>query len=292
MRRGADVVLADVRFAVAPAVIASANGIQLAYDDVGAGLPLVFLHAFPLDRSMWAPQFGALVGRARCVAPDARGLGASSGRAPYSMDQYADDIASFLDARGVEKAVLCGLSLGGYVIFAFWRRHRDRARALILCDTRAGSDTEEGKQRRRDLIALARAQGAGAVADSMLTDMLSKATREQDAETMATVRAMMASVPVEGMVGALTAMMARPDSTPTLATIDVPALIVVGEDDAPTPPKESAVLHAAIAGSRLEVIPKAGHLSNLEQPTAFNRVVRAFVGAGLGTRDSGLGIGD
>ena len=130
-------------------MITTVNGIQLSYDDIGTDLPIVFVHAFPLDRSMWAPQVGALVRQGRCIAPDLRGFGASTPAPPYSMDQYADDIAALLDMLGVPASVVVGLSMGGYVAFAFWRRHRARVRALVLAATRAGADTDEGREKRR-----------------------------------------------------------------------------------------------------------------------------------------------
>jgi 3-oxoadipate enol-lactonase len=258
-------------------LIAPVNGIQLSYDDAGSGLPVVFLHGFPLDRSMWAPQVGALVGQARCITPDMRGLGASSGAAPYSMDQYADDVAALMDTLALDDAVLVGLSMGGYIAFAFWRRHRARVRALVLADTRAGADSEEGREKRRRLIEVARARGSATVAEMQLASMVGTTTRERRPTVADTVRAMMAAAPVDGIVGALEAMMARPDSTPTLATIEVPTLIVVGDEDGLTPPSEAHSMHEQIRGSRLEVLPRTGHVSNLEQPSAFNHVVSEFV---------------
>jgi pimeloyl-ACP methyl ester carboxylesterase len=258
-------------------VIASINSIQLSYDDVGTDLPIVFLHAFPLDRSMWAPQVGALVRQGRCIAPDLRGLGASTPAPPYSMDQYADDVAALLDVLGTRPVVLVGLSMGGYIAFAFWRRHRARVRALVLADTRAGADTDEGREKRRRLIEVARSRGSATVADMQIASMVSEATRQRRPEVAEAVRAMMAAAPAEGIVGALEAMMARPDSTPTLATIDVPTLIVVGKEDTLTPPNEAQAMHEQVRGSRLEVLTQAGHISNLERPAAFTHVLSEFV---------------
>jgi 3-oxoadipate enol-lactonase len=250
---------------------------NLAYDSAGAGTPIVFLHGFPHTRTLWAPQLDALGRQFRCIAPDLRGFGESEARPPYSMDQYADDIAHLLDTLGIERAVVGGLSMGGYIAFAFWRRHRERVRALILADTRSGADSAEGRQKRRDTIALARTRGAGAVADAMIEGMVGKSTRRERPKLVRSVHAMLASAPVEGIVGALEAMMTRPDSTPTLATIDVPTLIVVGDEDVLTPPAESRAMQGAIPGSRLAVIPAAGHVSNLERPEEFNRTVGEFM---------------
>jgi 3-oxoadipate enol-lactonase len=262
-------------------VIARLNGIQLSYDEVGTGRPIVFLHGFPLDRSMWAPQVGALVRQGRCIAPDLRGFGTSTPAPPYSMDQYADDVAALLDTLGVEPAIVAGLSMGGYIVFAFWRRHRARVRAVVLADTRAGPDTDEGREKRRRLIEVARSRGSAAVAEMQIASMVGETTRQRRPDVVDAVRAMMAAAPVDGVVGALEAMMARPDSTSTLATIDVPSLIVVGEEDTLTPPKEAKAMHERLRGSRLEVIAQAGHVSNLERPAAFTHVLSEFVD-GLG----------
>ena len=258
-------------------MIATVNGLPLSYDDVGADVPIVFLHAFPLDRSMWAPQVGALVRQGRCIVPDLRGFGATTTAPPYSMDQYANDVAGLLDSLGAPPAIVVGLSMGGYVAFAFWRRHRAKVRALVLADTRATADTDEGREKRRRLIEVARSRGSGTVAEMQIGTMVGETTRARRPEVVETVRSMMTAAPTDGIVGALEAMMARPDSTPTLATIDVPTLIVVGEEDTITPPVEAQAMHEKIRGSRVEVIARAGHISNLERPAAFNHVLMEFV---------------
>lgn len=251
----------------------------LAHADVGRGLPVVLLHAFPLNRMMWEPQIAALFGECRCIAPDLRGFGDSPRSGPYSIDQYADDVVALLDALQIERAVVGGLSMGGYVALALWRRHRKRIRALVLADTRSGADTDEGKQKRGELIALAQSEGSAAVADRQITGLLGKSTREKQPELVDRIRSIMAGESPAGIVGALEAMRDRPDSTPLLAGIDVPTLIVVGDEDVVTPPKEARAMHEAIRGSRLEVIPAAGHLSNLERPAAFNAALSDFVGS-------------
>ena len=256
------------------------NSVRLAYDDVGAGPPIVFLHAFPLDRSMWAPQVGALIRRGRCIAPDMRGLGGSAPGPPYSMDQYADDVAELLAALGVETAVVVGLSMGGYVAMALWRRHRSLIRALVLADTRSGADSEEGREKRVRLIEVARSRGSASVAEMQIASMIGETTRRRRPDVVESVRGMMAAAPVEGIVGALEAMMGRPDSTPTLDTIDVPTLIIVGDEDTLTPPSEAEAMQARIRGSRLEVVRQAGHICNLERPAAFNHLLIEFAKGG------------
>jgi len=260
-------------------VIALVGDTEIAFDDIGSGLPVVFVHAFPLNRTMWDPQVTALVGECRCIPIDLRGFGDSKASAPYSMDQYADDVVAVLDTLQIEQAVIVGLSLGGYVTFALWRRHRSRVRALVLADTRADADTSDNIARRRGLIELAETQGSVAVANVQIAGLVGKTTRDKRPDIYDSVHRLIAQAPPEGIVGALGAMMARPDSTPTLSTIDVPTLIVVGSEDVSTPPRDARTLHAAIPGSRLEVLQQAGHLSNLERPAAFNTVVTEFLGS-------------
>ncbi len=258
-------------------MIALIDDIELAYADTGSGLPLVLIHGFPHDRRLWSAQVDGLLDRARCIAPDLRGFGHSSTAPPWSMDRYADDVAGLLDVLRIPHAVVAGLSMGGYVALAFWRRHRRRARALILAHTRAGADTDEARARRRDLMELGRKRGSGAVADAMMPGMVGKTTREKKPDVVEAVREMLASARVEGIVGALQAMMDRPDSTDTLATIDVPVLVIAGDEDALIPPEESRKMHQSIRSSRLEVISGAGHLSNMERPAAFNHIVSEFL---------------
>ena len=258
-------------------MIALRDSIELGYDEGGTGIPILFIHGFPHNRSLWAPQLQGLPLHARCVAADVRGFGESSVKPPFSMDQYADDLIGLLDVLHIDKAVVAGLSMGGYIAFATWRRHPQRVRGLILANTKAGADTEEAKTKRRSQMDVAKEQGSSAIADAMITGMLGKTTRSKRPEIMNNVHRMIASSPVDGVIGALQALMDRPDSTPTMATIDVPTLIVTGDEDAIIPVSESESMHAAIKNSTLEVITGAGHLTNLERPAAFNHVVSEFV---------------
>jgi pimeloyl-ACP methyl ester carboxylesterase len=250
---------------------------EIAFDDIGSGLPVVFLHAFPLNRTMWEPQIGAFVGECRCIPIDFRGLGESAAAAPYSMDRYADDVAGVLDALQIERAVVVGLSMGGYVAFALWRRHRGRVRAFVLADTRAVADTVDTVAKRRELIEIAETQGSAGVANAQIAGLISAATRDKRPDTYDAIHRMIAQAPVEGIVGAIEAMIERPDSTETCSGIDVPTLLIVGEEDAVTPAADARAILSAIAGSRLEVIRQAGHLSNVERAAAFNTVVGEFL---------------
>ena len=254
------------------------SGLELAYDEAGSGLPLLLVHGWPFDRTMWAGQLGGLATYARVLAPDLRGAGASTVRGPYSMDQYADDLVAFLDALAISRAVLCGLSMGGYIAFSMLRRHRDRIRGLILADTRATADTDEGRANRARLISLIENEGMTALAARQLQASVARSTLERQAPLAETVRRMMASAPPEGAIGALRAMAERPDSTPLLGTIDLPTLVVGGAEDSITPPDVLRTMAAAIPNSRVEILAHGGHRSPLERPAAFNHVVTEFLG--------------
>lgn len=258
-------------------MIALLSDMEVGYDENGTGMPVMFVHGFPHDRRLWAQQMRGLGARARCVAVDLRGFGDTTAQPPWSMDRYADDVVALMDLLRLEPAVIAGLSMGGYIALAIWRRHPERVRALVLANTRAGADSAEAREKRKATIALAREGGSAAVADSVMTGMLGKSTRETRSDLVETVRRMLVAQPVEGIVGALQAMMDRPDSTPTLGTIDAPVLVISSEEDAIIPVEEARAMHAAIGGSQLEIIAKAGHLSNLERPAAFNHLLSEFL---------------
>jgi 3-oxoadipate enol-lactonase len=258
---------------------------QISYDDTGGNnpsaalrMPLLLIHGFPLDRTYWTAQTRALGDVARVIAPDLRGFGESPlPIGAVTMDTYADDLRDLLDGLGVQHAVIAGLSMGGYIAFAFYRKYASRVRALILADTRAAPDSPEAKKGRDDNVALARVQGTGAVAERMFPKMLMPLTIAARADIANAARTLMSRQPVEGVIAALIALRDRPDSTPTLAQIAVPTLIVVGAEDMLTPPKDSEQMRDGVRGAHLEMIPNAAHLSNLEQPDAFNRAVRKFL---------------
>jgi 3-oxoadipate enol-lactonase len=251
---------------------------MIAFSDVGTGPAILFLHGFPHNRSIWAPQLQALAGQARCIAPDLRGFGETPpAPPPYSIDQYADDIAQLLDALRLGPVAIAGLSMGGTIAFALWRRHRHLVRALLLVSARAGQDTPEVAALRRTLAIRARANGVATTVEGMAGIQLGRHTRERNPALVESVARMMAATPLDGFLGAIDAMLGREDSTPTLATIDVPAMIVAGGDDELLPASEVQRLHAAIPGSRLEVLADAGHLCNMERPAAFTHVTSDFL---------------
>jgi pimeloyl-ACP methyl ester carboxylesterase len=256
------------------------NGCKLNYLDSGKGIPLVLLHAFPLTSRMWEPQIEGLADQFRIIAPDLRGFGETSGfSGPPSVGQMADDVNLLLDAMGItEPVVLGGLSMGGYVALAFARSYPQRLRGLLLAVTRAEPDTNEGKAGRDKMIAFTRQHTAADVIDSMLSKMLSATASGQTPQVAQTIRQLAAVQSTSAIVGALEALRDRPDARPGLATISVPTLVIVGEDDVLTPPEMSETLAAGIRSAKLVTLAAAGHMSNLEQPAAFNAAVREHFG--------------
>jgi pimeloyl-ACP methyl ester carboxylesterase len=255
------------------------KGINLAVEMWGWGTPVLFIHGYPLNRHIWKPQLRGLADDARLIAVDLCGHGDSqSVPGTYSMDSLAEDCRDLLDALEVtEPLVLCGLSMGGYVAFAFYRKYPERVAGMILAATRAGADSPEGKLNRDKAADLARQGGPGAIAESMLPRMLSPKTYNERPELARTVWEIMVSTSLDGILGDLAGMKHRSDSTPILARIDKPALILYGSDDQLIPLNDAITMRAGIRGAQLVVLPDAGHLLNLEQPEAFNEAVRKFL---------------
>jgi 3-oxoadipate enol-lactonase len=255
------------------------NSIHLHYDQAGNGIPLLLIHGYPLDHTLWQPQVDGLADIARVIAPDLRGFGQSDAPEGVStMETYADDLRALLDALKVERAVVCGLSMGGYVALAFWRKYADRARRLILVDTRAGADAPAARQARLDMVEQVKQHGSAPAADAMLPRLLAPSTYQSRPDLVESVHAMMLRQSPAGIIGAQLGMAERPDSTATLPTITVPTLVVFGAEDVITPAEtEGRSLADAIPGAKLVIIPNAGHLSNFEQPEAFNAAVREFL---------------
>jgi 3-oxoadipate enol-lactonase len=232
---------------------------------------LLLLHAFPLDASMWAPQLSALRGEVAVVAPNFQGFGGAplSGEVT-TMDECAERAAADVAASRVDRVVVCGLSMGGYVAFAFWRKFRDRVAGLILAHTKAGADDEAGRERRRALAARLRAEGNAFLVESP-PPLLSS---DPPAELWKHVKAIIAAQPAEAIAAASLGMAERPDSTTDLLGIDVPTRVVIGTGDALIPPEASSPMAEEIPGASLEVIEGAGHLSNLEAPEVFTRLLK------------------
>jgi YbgC/YbaW family acyl-CoA thioester hydrolase len=256
------------------------NGVSLAVEVRGKGPALLFIHGYPMNHLIWADAMAALDGFRR-IAPDLRGMGQSD--APdlgYSVETYAGDLAALLDALGVDDVVLCGLSMGGYIAFEFLRRWRRRVRGVVFMDTRAEADTPEGKRARDAAAATAREGGAAAIAEQMVPKLLGPTTRGRAPEIVAQVRAMIEAAPVPGIVGALSALRDRPDSTGDLPSLEgLPVLVVVGEEDEITPPSRARAMAEAIPGARLVVLSGAGHVPPLERPAATTQALLEFLRA-------------
>ena len=252
-------------------------GLEVAYDEAGSGIPLLFIHGWPHNRTLWAGQLSGLATQARCIAPDLRGFGGTTVAGPWSIDRFADDLAALLDGLEVERAVVCGLSMGGYVALAMLRRHRARLRALILTSTRATADSAESREKRMRLIEFVEEHGVEALAGRQLKAMVGATTFESRPLVREALLRMMAAAPQDGVVGALRAMADRPDATLLLPTIGVPTLVVGGAEDGFTPPEELRAMAAQIPHSRFELIAGAGHACAYELPAAFNHVVSEFL---------------
>jgi 3-oxoadipate enol-lactonase len=257
------------------------GGVQLTWVDGGSGPPVVLLHGFPLDHTMWDAQVEALEGDYRVIVPDLRGFGQSGvTEGKVTMQDFADDVAALLDALGIdEPVVLVGLSMGGYVAFQFFRRHRARLRALVLCDTRAVSDTSEAAAVRRETAAKVLRDGPAPLVKTMLPKLFGPATVKDRPEVVESLQRVMAGTDPRAIAAASRGMAERPDVTAMLPEIDCPTLVIVGSDDAISPPAEMRPIAAAIPGARFVEIPDAGHMTPLEDPSAVNAALVEFLGS-------------
>lgn len=254
---------------------ANVNGIQLVYKIYGSGAPVLFIHGFPLSGALWQHVVEPLQNDYELIIPDLRGMGRSQASDEAGMATYADDLATLLDAITESRpVVVVGLSMGGYISFEFFRRHRDRVRAMVLVDTRCEADTPQKARDREAMAERVKSDGAAVVAETMMGALFGPNASDELRQTWQKI---ISSTDPRGVTAALVAMAERPDSTATLAEIDVPALVIVGEHDALTPPDDSRTMHAGVTGSRLNIIPRAGHMSPVEQPAAFNRALRDFL---------------
>jgi pimeloyl-ACP methyl ester carboxylesterase len=255
------------------------NSVGIAYDDVGTGPVVVLLHGYPFNRSLWRNQVAALQHNHRVIVPDLRGHGESViVPGPATMELMAGDVAGLLENLNIAQATIGGLSMGGYVALAFYRLFPNRVLTLILAATRAQGDNLEAKQNREVQATKARREGMEGIADTLLPKMLTAETVAKRPEIVKHLRGMMASTNPEGAAAALQGMAIRQDQTAFLPDITAPTLILVGSEDAITPPPDAEVMHRAIHRSRLEVIEGAGHVVNLERPEEFNAAITKFLG--------------
>jgi pimeloyl-ACP methyl ester carboxylesterase len=259
------------------------NNFTLAYEDHGAGSPVVLLHGYPLDHRMWAPQIEALGEHCRVIAPDLRGFGQSvlaAGAADrgLSMAQYAADVAALLDGLGVtEPVILCGFSMGGYIMWQFLRQFPDRVKAFVPCDTRAIADTAEVRAGRLKSASEVVDRGVEPIIAAMLPKLVSEQTRESRPEVVAELTTIMQSCQPAAVAAALRGMADRPDVTAELSTFTQPSLVIVGANDAISSADEMRGIAAKLPNAKFVEIPHAGHMTTLENPSAVNAAILEFV---------------
>jgi 3-oxoadipate enol-lactonase len=257
--------------------------VTLHVEDRGAGPVLLLVHGFPLDHQMWRYQAEAFSASHRLLIPDLRGFG-QSGITPgvVTMERYADDLAALLDALEIQEPItLCGLSMGGYVAWQFALRHRARLGRLVLCDTRAAADTPAGALGRLENADRVLREGAHSLVAGMMEKLFAPATRQQQPEMVEATRQVMLAAAPDGIAAALRGMAERPDIGPRLGEIDVPALVVGGEEDAIVPIDEMRAMAAQLPRGTFVAVPGAGHMAPLEQPAAVNEALRNFLARGV-----------
>jgi pimeloyl-ACP methyl ester carboxylesterase len=241
---------------------------------------LLLVHGFPFHSGMWRPQLDQPPPGWRVIAPDLPGFGGSPlSHETLTMDHAADALAGLLGSLGVRRAVVCGLSMGGYIALALFRRHPNLVRALVLSDTKAGADGEAARKGRHAAVQRVTVEGTAGFVDDMLSKLLSPHTRRGQPGVEDDLRAIMMAAPAESVAAALRGMAERPDSSAQLQAIMVPTQVIVGSDDEITPVAEAQFLARGIRGAILTVVPDAGHVPNLENPTSFNRTLHTFLGA-------------
>lgn len=256
------------------------NSINVDYEDRSKGIPLLLIHGFPLHRGMWAPQIEGLAGAARLLAPDLRGFGKSDTPAgPYGMEDFARDLDGLLGSLKIDRAVLCGFSMGGYIAFAFHKLFAEKVAGMILLDTRAEADTEEGKKKRVEMANSVRQRGIEFAVEAMLPKLLGQVSQRYNPQLLHQVASMIRENKQAGLINAQHAMAARPDSLAYLPEIQCPVLIAVGDQDVLTPVPSSEAMASRIAKCELKIVRGAGHLASMEYPEQVNAAIRDYLKA-------------
>lgn len=255
------------------------NDIKLAYDDMGTGPAVLLIHGFPLNRQMWQPQLKPLADAGyRVIAPDLRGFGASDAPAAgYSMDVFADDIIALMDALNIEQAVIGGMSMGGYVLMNLMERYPDRVRAACFIATRSNADDEAGRERRKAMAAEAERLGANPIIKIFAELLFAADTAQERPELIARVTSWMREANPKGLAGGLLAMRDRKDYTALLPSFNQPSLVLAGAEDLAAPGETAQTLISGLRGCQSQVIEKAGHMLNMEQPDLFNETMIKFL---------------
>jgi 3-oxoadipate enol-lactonase len=251
---------------------------EIVYTAEGDGPPIVLLHPFPCHHEFWKPVAPALSSRYRLIIPDVRGHGDSDiGDGPATMQKHALDLDRLLDASGVGKAVFIGNSIGGYILFEFWRRFRHRVNALVICDSRPQADSVEARANRLKTVETVLEQGTGPFIESMIPKLMSPTTVSSRPDLVDGARRMMRVMSPKDVALVQRGMAERPDSVGDLRTINVPTLILIGEDDGLSTVADGELMRQQIRGSQFTVIPKAGHYSPWERPEAVGALLRQFL---------------
>jgi 3-oxoadipate enol-lactonase len=248
------------------------------YETVGSGPAVVLLHPFPVNRDFWTPVAAQVSAHYRLILPDLRGHGQSGvGDGSATMQKHAADLVKVLDAADVGRAIFVGVSIGGYMLFEFWRRNRERVAGLALCNTKAPADTPDARVGRLQVAAEILETGVEPFAEGMLGKVLGQTTRSARPDLVEGARKMMLKMSAEDVSLVQKGMAERPDSVATLKTINVPALLVTGDEDMMTGVPEAELMRQNIVNSEMKVIAKAGHYSPWEQPAEAGRVLRQFL---------------
>ncbi len=254
---------------------------EIFYEAQGDGPPVVLLHAFPANHELWLPAAKALTSRYRVIVPDLRGHGASeAGEGPATMEKHAADLARLLDDAEVGRAALAGVSIGGYVLFEFWRRYRGRVASLALIDTKAQPDNDQARANRLQSAAGVLEKGVEPFVDTMLPKLFGETTQRTRPDLMNSARKLMMKMSPQDVNLVQRGMAERPDSVPTLKTINVPTLVVVGDEDIVSAPADAELMCQNIPNAQMKVIPRAGHYAVWEQPEDVGKVLRQFLDAG------------
>lgn len=255
------------------------NDFTLSYDDLGEGrVPIIFLHGFPFDKSMWKGQIEFLKTTYRLIACDIRGFGKSTDeKSPLNMSLFADDLIEFMDKLEIDKAIICGLSMGGFITLNAAKRFPDRFEALVLCDTQCIADTPEVKEKRLNTIAKIEAEGVSDFNEGFLKSVFHKDSLADKKELVSALRSVVFANSQQIITQGLLALATRSETCSTLDKISIPTLIICGREDAVTPLEQSEYLKEHILGATLKVIDNAGHVSILEQPNEFNEHLSEFL---------------
>ena len=260
-------------------LLTEVNNFTISYNDVGEGkIPVIFLHGFPFDKSMWKGQLDSLNSSYRLIACDIRGFGKSTDEeTPLSIDLFSEDLIAFLDKLNIKKAIVCGLSMGGFIALNAIKKFPERFEALILCDTQCIADTTEVKENRYKAIDQINRDGVSIFNEKFIKSVFHPNSLTNKTELVENLSTVVFTNSKEIIIAGITALAGRPETCSSLSTIGIPTLIICGREDSVTPLVQSEFMHEHIEGSNLKIIDNAGHVSNLEQPDEFNKYLRNFL---------------